>query len=403
MRILILSSSDGIALTLMRCIGLGAQQPIECFLFSIWPSQGFANRSRYCKGAAIAEMTDFSKPTVDCMVELINEHAERYKIDVIVPAGLWGTYFLALFQGRLGVKVFPVPAAKAFRQLNDKGRFSELMQTLNVPTPLTASLEAMDPDCQRWSYPLVIKPTCAGNSMGIRILSAPEDFLTYRERMDSRHRFILQEYIEGIDFVFGFIAEHGALKAWTLHRKGAGKLHFTADESVLKMAQKVIGVTGYHGVGNFDVRWDQRRQKFLLIECNPRFWGSVGISRYFGTDFLAMGFAMLHQPSCPLTPALGVNHTIVLPYPNPIRHLCGYSMDRQYLQPGYLPSFAWRELIDPWPTLIERWLRFLKVMAVDDNVMIDAEEDPSCCSDVLSPCVGNGVEPLQIPFIEDVT
>lgn len=402
MNVLFLSSSDGIALTLMRCLGLGSPEPVACHLLSIWPSQGFANRSRYCQRSSFFEVADFSKATIDQAVEVINDHCVRWDIDVVVPAGLWGTYFLALFQDRLKVKSFPVPRGETLRQLNDKGRFSELMEQLEIPIPRTSRLEAMDDDCQGWSYPVVIKPTSGGHSQGVKVLSSPEEYLSYQAAMDPRHRFILQEYIEGFDLVFGFIAELGVLRAWTLHRKGSGKVHFIADEGIFVMAQKIIGATGYHGVGNLDLRWDQRRQRFLIIECNPRFWGSVGISRYFGVDFLRMGFAMLALASPPQAPASERHDAIVMPYPNPIRHGLALRMDRRGLHPGHLPSFAWRELLDPRPTLLERGLRFLNVTALDDNEMLHPEAALIDLSDLLRPLSQGVREPLEIPFSEYV-
>lgn len=374
MKVLILSSSDGIALTLMRCLGLGSEQPIECFLFSIWPSLGFARHSRFCKEAALFEVANFSKARIDRAIDAINDHCDRWSIDVIVPAGLWGTYFISLFQERLRVKCFPVPESATFRQLNDKGCFSELMQQIEVSIPPTLRLEAMDPDYKSWPYPLVIKPTCAGHSMGVQILSSPEDFQAYQADMDSQRRFILQDFIEGFDLAFGFIAEHGVIKASTLHRKMSGKVSLFCDEELLEMIQKIITATGYHGVGNFDIRWDYRQQRFLIIECNPRFWGNVGISRYFGVDFIGLGFAMVGLESSATPAVTGAHEPIVLPYPNLVHCLGTTRTKVSNALPGYLPAIAWRELLDPWPTFFERRLRFLKVRALDDNPMIHPAE-----------------------------
>lgn len=374
MKVLLLSSSDGIALTLMRCLGLGSEQPIECHLFSIWPSLGFARRSRFCKDASHFVVSDFLPDTIDRAIDTINAYCERWNIDVIVPAGLWGTYFLSLFKERLRVKCFPVPDAATFRNLNDKGRFSELMQLFEVSIPATKRLEAMDPDSKSWPYPLVIKPTCAGHSMGVQILYSPENFKAYQAAMDPRQRFILQEFIEGFDLVFGFIADHGVIKASTLHRRESGSLHFISDEGLLGMIQKIITDTGYHGVGNFDVRWDQQQERYLIIECNPRFWGSVGISRYFGVDFIGLGFAILGLASSEIIPFTRGHASVVLPYPNPMRHLGAFWKKVSFLHPSHLPAYAWRELLDFWPTIFERWLRFRKVRALDDNAMIHPAE-----------------------------
>lgn len=374
MKVLLLSSSDGIALTLMRCLGLGSEQLIECHLFSIWPSLGFARRSRFCKDASHFVVSDFLPDTIDRAIDTINAYCERWNVDVIVPAGLWGTYFLSLFKERLRVKCFPVPDPATFRNLNDKGHFSELMQHFEVSIPATEKLDALDLDRTRRTYPFVIKPRCAGHSMGVQVLYSPEDFQAYQDAMDPRQRYILQEFIEGFDLVFGFIADHGVIKASTLHRRASGCLHFIHDEELIGMIQKIITVTGYHGVGNFDVRWDQQQERYLIIECNPRFWGSVGISRYFGVDFIGLGFAILGLPSSQRITFTEVLESTVLPYPNPMRRLGASRKKGSCPHPGHLPVYAWRELLDPWPTFFERWLRFRKARALDDNAMIHPAE-----------------------------
>jgi hypothetical protein len=371
MNVLILSSSDGIALTLLRCVGLNGHRG---HLFSIWASSGFARRSRFCHGQVSHLLADAATQQVEDALERINDYCCRHQIDVIVPAGLWGTYFVSRYGSRFAVPIlFPTSAPELISQLHNKWSFYQLLTALEVATPASFLLADTGGDDSQFTYPLMIKPVSGGNSDGVIKCESAADLEGYRLNRDKDGGgaiVLAQEYIEGYDAIFGFAANAGEIYAWTLHRKGRDFLQFFSDASVLAMARKIVSASGFSGVANFDVRFDERRHRFLIIECNPRFWASFGASKCFGVDFFELGVQMARGETPTANDPRDFTAVKNVPYPSSLRFAKGWVTGKYNASNTKLNDLAWQSLLDPLPTVAERLQRHRYTAIIDDTSMI---------------------------------
>ncbi|GEM_PF-5289395 len=93
MNILIISSSEGITLSLLRCLGL---LKANAYVISIWKSSRLSRFFRFCKNYTSYTLSESSSSKeVEQLVANINDYCSNKKIDVIIPAGLLGTFFVS--------------------------------------------------------------------------------------------------------------------------------------------------------------------------------------------------------------------------------------------------------------------------------------------------------------------
>jgi predicted ATP-grasp superfamily ATP-dependent carboligase len=376
MNILIISSSEGIFLTLARCLGINGH---KVYGFSIWKTAGYASLSRFCEDSVEYPVLDVSQGMANEALDKINEYCLNFKIDFIAPAGLWGTYFLAKHSANfISPLTFPTPTAEQIVRCHNKWLFFLLLKELKVPTPHTVLLQSIDSNYADLNYPLVVKPISSGNSDGVQRCNSKTDLEEYLLDTGSiSHGLLIQEFFEGFDAIFGFIANNGTIVAWTLHRKSVDFLGFFHDSRVLEIARKILNHVQYNGVGNFDLRYDESRDYFIFLELNPRFWASCGASKYFGVDFFEIGVCMVRQELPDTEMKKAVTKTQLVPYPSSWRFVKGLVTGKYKFSATRLTDLAWQTLLDPLPTLMEVVKRKQSASDIDDTFMIESSENYS--------------------------
>lgn len=370
MNILIVSSSDGIFLTMARCLGINGH---KIYGFSIWKTSRYAHLSRFCKGSMEHPVSSKSHQSARQTLDKINEYCSEFKIELIVPAGLWGTYFVAKYRSHFKVShKFPIPSPSQIEQLHNKWFFYLLLKDLNIPTPNTVLSQDIGSDYGKVTYPVMIKPISRGNSDGVHRFDSNQELERYLSDYDNLNQpLLVQDYFEGFDAIFGFLADKGDIVAWTLHRKTTDFLEFFPDPQLLTAARKIISHVNYHGVGNFDIRYDPSRSHFVIIECNPRFWASCGASKYFGVDFFKFGVNMADQNSFEIISQNAVTKNQYVPHPSSARFAKGFFTGKYKLRGMHLTDLAWQSLLDPLPVLAKWIFSPQNITDDDDTFMIE--------------------------------
>src|ERR1043165_5379792 len=130
MNILILSSSEGISIGLLRCLSL---QNAKGFVFSIWGTSRASKLSRYCRGYRSCPISE-AQPDLSALVSNVDQYCRDHQIDLILPAGILGTFILAKIKNQLsGAAIFPMPSPEQVRSLHNKWLFHQLMLNHRVP------------------------------------------------------------------------------------------------------------------------------------------------------------------------------------------------------------------------------------------------------------------------------
>jgi predicted ATP-grasp superfamily ATP-dependent carboligase len=309
--------------------------------------------SRYCE--RYVAVTDDGTRSKDGVVERINTYCERHGIDVVIAGDMAATLFVAEARPSLRVPVFPVSGAELLRRLHDKWRFHELLVSLGLPTPRAhmlapgASLDSTD-----LRYPLMAKPTNSEGCDRVARYDSRAELETMLAGKGAREQpWLLQEYVPGRDIDLSLIAEHGRVVAWTIQEVAEDGLKiFRFDPRLLDAGERVVAATGFHGVAHFDMRIDERDGGLAVIECNPRFWGSLILSTWSGVNFVELGCAMALNG--PIRPSRQIDGPARFQGPAPRRMLKAL-LDGRTAPEGLSASMlaGWRQVhSDPLPELI---------------------------------------------------
>lgn len=245
----------------------------------------------------------------------INAYCRSHSIDVVLPADIGSTLLLAqIRQAITPARTIPLADPETLALLHNKGRFMAWLGEHGLPRPTTQIIAADTPlDQLDVRYPLIAKPLEDCSSRGVEKVGSPDELRRYAEghRRQSAEPFLIQSFISGDDLVFGVLAEHGRVRAWTIqrfcHASGAELEHLEYIEhpELLRCGEELVRLLNFHGIAEFDVRLDAAGRVWF-IECNPRVWASIAISMAMGVNFVDLGIKLaLGQPFADARPALG--------------------------------------------------------------------------------------------------
>lgn len=302
--ILILSTNESFAVRIMSCLlilkirisvmGVGKFHPIRL--------------SRYCSDYHRYEYSDLLEEN-DNIIKDINDYCSQQELDIIIPAGIESTLFLSKMGKRITTaKIFPMSDYETLKMLNNKWTFTELMVKNDLSCPKTILINDVNKISQIRSqiilnlgFPVIIKPLDMEGGKGIIKLSSFKELETY---ILSENKFklplIIQEYIPGVDVDISILAKDGKMVAWTIQKwQGREIIEFIKDDNILDIGKRIISSCNYNGVAHIDMMLDNRDNSIKILECNPRFWGSVEESMVSGVNFPYLGVLISQNERLP--------------------------------------------------------------------------------------------------------
>src|ERR1700678_3779482 len=99
--------------------------------------------SRYCSGLTVTSQR-FDALDAEPAIAEINRLVADRGVDMVIPGGPKTSRFLADARSRLAAPAFPGPDPATFELLNDKSRFTELVERLGFACPTTHLLPNRD-------------------------------------------------------------------------------------------------------------------------------------------------------------------------------------------------------------------------------------------------------------------
>lgn len=237
-------------------------------------------------------------------VSSIQNYIKRKKIDVLMPINSTETNLISKYKDKFTpyTKV-PFENFPKMMQLHDKNEVMKMASELDIRVPETYRISntyELEKISKEIKYPIVIKLRNATSSVGVSYAySAPEFISKYNQTIQKFNLKysdypIVQEYIPGTGYGVSMLYNNGDIRAIFTHKRlrefpitgGPSTMRVSVRHPEMeKAAKKLLDHVSWHGVAMVEFKLDERNNKPVLIEVNPRFWGSIYQAIAAGVNF----------------------------------------------------------------------------------------------------------------------
>lgn len=224
---------------------------------------------------------------------------------------------------------FIVPDSEAFGISSDKAATMGLAARTDVPYPRTETVDSADAlvaAIERLSpTPCIVKPATGSGARGVRYNPSftPDQAETYIATFGPA---VVQERIPpegeafGVSVLFG--RDHSCL-AHFCHKRlqqfpnsgGPSSDRIGIEDAhLLEMSLRLLTALHWTGIAMVEWKVDPASGTPMLLEINPRFWGSLELAVRSGVDFPVLyARAAAGHPQAPPVPTLGVRCRWLIP------------------------------------------------------------------------------------------
>lgn len=312
-KVLVLGQDTRSFLSVVRSLG---RHGLEVHI--AWcPPDAPAARSRY-----IARRHDVAWPS-HCGQGWRRELTEllgRERFDLVVPTNDPAIIPLQRDRERFGrLARLALPNERTFQIAFDKIKTHELAASLGVPVPhgvVVRELDQLDGALEAFAYPIIIKPQASYLEQDlhergyVRRAWTREEARAAATRLLARGDVLIQENVNGVGHGYELLAHRGEIVmrfehervheppggGWSSYRRSV-RVHPEFEAA----AARLIEDLGHTGVAMVEFKHDPSSGRWVLIEINARFWGSLPLALAAGADFpVALWELLLHdrRPAC---------------------------------------------------------------------------------------------------------
>jgi predicted ATP-grasp superfamily ATP-dependent carboligase len=227
----------------------------------------------------------------------LEETLAQRQFDMVIPVGAKAVSAVAQSCPQLAV----FPPLESLECCFNKGATMALARSLEIPLPETTQVISAD-DLKRCSipYPCVVKPACEVEVKGVYYARHPAEREKFVSRLLGRakpapgHGVLVQEFIAGSGVGFFGLFDHGRPKRIFMHQRireypitgGASTAAGAYDHPVLKeYGLRILSHLRWHGVAMVEFKREAATNRFVVMEINPKFWGSLELSLEAGVNF----------------------------------------------------------------------------------------------------------------------
>jgi predicted ATP-grasp superfamily ATP-dependent carboligase len=222
--------------------------------------------------------------------------------DLVVPCSDNAILPLDLNRHYLAQYRLAIPSARAMEFLFDKELTRQLCDELGIPVVDGKRINIGDSAkelVKRFGLPIVIKPrrsywTDRLDQWGkVSILDSELEVQAALDGLDEPWRYLAEGYFEGTGTGVSVLAKDGKILQAFQHRRlregRGGNSSYRVSEpthpELLQAAEKICTRMNMTGVCMFEFRFNDESRKWILIETNCRFWGSLPLPVSLGVDF----------------------------------------------------------------------------------------------------------------------
>lgn len=206
------------------------------------------------------------------VVDDIVRVALEYEVNIILPFVDGAIEVASRCREKLPNVFIPVSDAEISNEMFDKVLAAKAFKEKNLPIPKTYSIINA-------ALPAIAKPRRGSASKGIKVFYNMEDLMHLENIKD----YLLQEYISNVEeyTVDCYISQQGeilcAVPRIRLEIMGGEvtRTRTCRNDLLVKMSRQVIEAFGLRGPVTLQFLHDLDRDRFLLMEVNPRLGGGV--------------------------------------------------------------------------------------------------------------------------------
>src|SRR5216684_4098791 len=190
---------------------------------------------------------------------------------------------------------------RAFQITSNKLASHQLAKELGVPVPRSVQLSRLDSDrLEGFGLPLVLKPLSSFTRENIldrnrvRKAYSYEDAVAALDRMLIAGPVLVEENFLGRGVGVEVLANEGKILTAFQHQRvhepllGGGSSYrrvVPLHPELLEATRRLMRALDYTGVAMVEFKLDPATGRFVLIEINGRFWGSLPLALSAGADF----------------------------------------------------------------------------------------------------------------------
>jgi predicted ATP-grasp superfamily ATP-dependent carboligase len=253
----------------------------------------------------------------DDFVNTILNFLKRKKVDVILPMNSAETLLICKHKDKLSKYVrVPFGDYEKVMLVHDKKTLSETISNLRIKAPAThyiKNIQELFEKMHKISCPAVIKLRRSTGSRGIWYVNSKQELLTTYRKVVKNYCLlpeeypIIQEYISGAGAGVSMLFDRGKMKAKFSHLRlreypvsgGPSTLRISIkEEKMERIARKLMETIDWHGVVMVEFKLT-RDGTPVLIEVNPRIWGSINEAVASGVDFPFLIYQLAFEREIP--------------------------------------------------------------------------------------------------------
>ncbi|MCD6161202.1 MAG: hypothetical protein J7K40_02170 [candidate division Zixibacteria bacterium] len=292
--------TDGDALHCLAIARLLSKKGFELTIGSQRRFGSVAFASKYCHHKVI--YPDPGKYP-DKFRDFLFDFLSKNKHDVLLPLRSTVVPIISENREKLSeLAAFVLPDKKSLAIALSKSETFRAANECGMTMPATCYPQSIDQvkdfinDCE---FPVVSKTSYGAGSRGVFYHHNPESLLKYCSGYLSGPEFndnplILQEFITGPGCGFFGLFDHGKLVTYFMHHRlreypitggPSVKAESFYNETLKSESLKLLDYLNWHGIVMVEYKYSPKKDKFVLMEINPKFWGSSDLSIHSGIEF----------------------------------------------------------------------------------------------------------------------
>lgn len=228
-----------------------------------------------------------------------------YGFRKVIPTSDSGLFMLRHHADALGREKMGIANRTALEIFSDKANTRALAEQHGVKVAqgrLLGSGENATDLAEELGFPVVLKPRASyalgdiATKRSARVVRDPAE-LDRQLRSGGWDGCVAESFFPGVGIGLSVLASNGRILFAYQHRRlhessdtgaSTNRVSEPADPALLEAVRPLAQAVRLDGVAMFEFRLDRRSGRHVLLEVNPRFWGSLPLAVAAGADFPAL-------------------------------------------------------------------------------------------------------------------